>query len=534
MNRTLAVFLVAIVIGPCTATDLLSGYFSRKTESRQVKVREVEGLDKHIIDGKLHLRLHDFLELVLKNSADIQITRMDVYTAAAAVTAAEAPFDPFFNPSFTASRTLTPPSPFFFSQGAFSNLNQTSSVQFSELLPTGQTVGSTFQILRISGDGYSSPELFGTLNFSVTQPLLRNRSNIENRGPVTLARSQLNVTSEISEATIGSGVADAARQYWSAVLARDSIHVQEQTLGLAQKAFERDRKALDLGAISKLDIFQSETQVAERNRDLIAARYQFTAALDGLRRLIGADISPSLRATEIVLEDDPAALPAKNDVLPFEDALTKALAARPEMQAAGERISMDELSARISREGFVPRLDLTLNGGSSGPAANFGAAGVVYPGIGQTLKQVLGFNYPSYGLGLNLTVPFRNSTAQAGLADALVNKTRDVYQRRQTQEQIVLDVRRAITNIELAKATIDAAIRSRDLARQNVDAEQQKYSLGLTTAFEFLDSQTTLATTENALLGAYVTYQQAYISYQQATWTLLDGLGVVVEKPQVH
>jgi outer membrane protein TolC len=58
--------------------------------------------------------------------------------------------------------------------------------------------------------------------------------------------------------------------------------------------------------------------------------------------------------------------------------------------------------------------------------------------------------------------------------------------------------------------------------------------LGLTTAFEFLESQTTLATTENALLGAYVTFQQAYVSYQQATWTLLDGLGVVVEKPQVH
>jgi outer membrane protein TolC len=534
MNKIIAAALVAAALWPCSAEDLLTSYFSRKTESRQVKVREVEGLDKHILDGKLHLRLHDFLELVLKNSADIQITRMDVYTAAAAVTAAEAPFDPFFNPSFNAARTLTPPSPFFFSQGAFSNLNEQSTINYNQLLPTGQTVGSTFEVLRISGNGYSTPELFGTLNFFVTQPLLRNRNNIENRGPVTLARSQLNVTSQLSEATIGSGVADAARQYWAAILARDSIRVQEQTLGLAQKAFERDQKALDLGAISKLDIFQSETQVAERNRDLIAARYQYTAALDGLRRLIGADITPALRATDIVLEDDPASLPAKNAILPFEEALHKALAARPEMQAAGERISMDELSARISRQGFVPRLDLTLNGGSSGPAANFGAAGVAYPGLGQTLKQVLGFSYPSYGLALNMTVPFRNSTAQAGLAEALVNKTRDVYQRRRTQEQISLDVRTAITNIELAQATIEAAMRSRDLARQNVDAEQQKYSLGLTTAFEFLNSQTTLAATENALLGAYVTYQQAYVSYQQATWTLLDGLGMVVETPQVR
>jgi outer membrane protein TolC len=284
MNKMIAVLLVAVAIRPCVADDLLTSYFSRKTESRQVKVREVEGLDKHIIEGKLHLRLHDFLELVLKNSADIQITRMDVYTAAAAVTAAEAPFDPFLNPSFTTLRTLNPPSPFFFTQGAFSNLNEQSNINYSQLLPTGQTIGSTFQVDRISGDGYSSPELFGTLNFSITQPLLRNRTNIENRGPITLARSQLNVTSQLSEATIGSGVADAARQYWSAVLARDSIRVQEQTVGLAQKAFERDKKALDLGAISRLDIFQSETQVAERNRDLIAARFQYTAALDGRRR----------------------------------------------------------------------------------------------------------------------------------------------------------------------------------------------------------------------------------------------------------
>ena len=133
-----------------------------------------------------------------------------------------------------------------------------------------------------------------------------------------------------------------------------------------------------------------------------------------MRRLSGADLTPALRATEIVLEDDPAALPAKSNILPFEEALNKALATRPEMKVAAERISMDELSARISREGFVPRLDLTLNGGSSGPSAKFGAAGIIFPGLPETLKQVLAFDYPSYGLAGNMTVPFRNSTAQAG------------------------------------------------------------------------------------------------------------------------
>ena len=534
MNKSLAVLLIAAAVWPSFATDFLSSRFSRNTESKQVKVREVEGLGQHMADGKLHLHLRDFLELVLKNSADIQITRMDVYDAATAITSAKAPFDPFLSPSFSAQRILTPPSPFYFFQGSVSNLSQQSNIQFTQLLPTGQTINSSFGVSRISGAGYDSPELFGTLSFSVTQPLLRNRTGIEARAPLILARTQLNITSEIGEYTIGNAVSQAALQYWQAILDRESIHVQEQAVGLAEKANERDKKALELGALSKLDIYQSEAQLADSKRNLIQAQHQYTAALDGLRRLIGADLTPALRSTEIVLEDDAAAMPAKNEILPFEEALTKALAARPELQAADQRISIDELNARVSRQRFLPQLDLQVNGGSSGPAANFGTAGIVYPGLSDTLRQVLGFNYPSYGLALNMTIPLRNSPAQANLADALISKTRDVYAKRQTQEQVILDVRQAINAIDLAKATIDAAITARDFARKNVDAEQQKFELGTILVFELLDSQTKLAASETALLAAYVNYQEAYINYQRATWTLLDGLGMVVEKPQIR
>ncbi|MEP6715817.1 MAG: TolC family protein [Terriglobia bacterium] len=67
------------------------------------------------------------------------------------------------------------------------------------------------------------------------------------------------------------------------------------------------------------------------------------------------------------------------------------------------------------------------------------------------------------------------------------------------------------------------------LAQKNVEAEQQKYQLGTIAAFEVLDSQTRLSSAQSVLLNAFVGYQQAYISYQRATWTLLDGLGMVLE-----
>jgi outer membrane protein TolC len=234
---------------------------------------------------------------------------------------------------------------------------------------------------------------------------------------------------------------------------------------------------------------------------LIAAQYEYRTALDGLRRLIGADLTAALRGTDIVLDDDPEVLPDKSSILPFEKALEKALLIRPELDAAQKSTLVDDLNARIARNLLKPKLDLTLQGGTTGLGGNqvpiVGPLGVTIPGsstgLPETLTQMGTFKYPSYGAGLQLTLPLRNSAAQADLADALINRTRDQYQARLAQQQIILDVRQALNSLELANASIEAATR--------------------------------------VLLSSYVGYQQAYIRYQRAVWTLLDGLGMVLEKP---
>ncbi len=562
------------------ATDPFTDYVDWRYHPPKMEIKDVEGLQKRIRDGKLHLRLREFLELALKNSTDIELTRLDVYTAANDITSAKAPFDPLLSLGFTASRSVSPVSFFSFGGGSgsgggvitggngsgsgsgpanggtgaatsggqvilpqtISSLSQNSTATFTQLLPTGQTVQANFTVFRSSGDEYLYPALFGALNVSITQHLLQDRSNLQARGPLQIARTELLITSERSQAAIAVSLAQAAQQYWNAIELRDTVGVQEQNVNLARKSYEHDKLALDLGALPRLDIYQSETQVAERNRDLIAAKFQYKNALDSMRRYIGADLTPALRETEIVLDDDASSLPPKTSILPFEKARTKALQARPEYLAAKQQFSVDKLNERIARDALLPVFDFSINGGGSGPGFNqnanvSGGNGLMpnpYPGLGPTLGQVLAFNYPSYGLGLTLNFPFRNSTARASLSNALVNKVRDQYSQRQTEQQITLDVRQALNSLDLAEATIEAATRARDLAKKNVAAEQQKYELGTITAFEVLDSQTRLASSESALLAAYVNYQQAFIDYQRATWTFLDGLGMVVETPSIH
>jgi outer membrane protein TolC len=541
----LAIGLGALAVCALAASVPVPAWITKRFNPETVQVTDVQGISERISAGKLNLTLNGFLELVLKNSTDINLTRMDVYTAADQVKAAHAVFDPAVSLGFNTLRVAQPQVSQIGGAATLSTLTENSFVNYQELFSTGQTVTSSFAATRSSTNSeYNTfnPNIYGLLSFAITQPLLQNRTGIQFKAPIQIARTQLTITSKLDEAHIADLMATAAGQYWDAVRARDNIKVLQQTLDLAQKSYDRDKQALDLGALASLDIYQSQTQVAQRNTDLVQAQYAYRAALDGLRRLIGADLTPEWRATELVLEDDPAKLPDRASIMPYEEALAAAARIRPELDAAHRRVTIDDLNARVARNLMLPHLDLTVQAQAAGLGGNQVAVtsplGITTPGVSgglaQSLGQVFAFNSPGYGAGLQLTLPFRTTAASAQLADALVSKTRDRYTERQVQQQIVQDVRQALTSIDLANASIQSATLARDLAQKNVEAEQQKYELGTITAFEVLDSQTRLATAESSLLNAFVGYQEAYVSYQRATWTLLDGLGMVLGTPKVN
>ena len=553
MNRGVwrALALVAAVgaarLAWCDSLPLVRN-FERRLHPDTVVERDVEGLEQRIQSGKLRLNLRAFLALLLKNSTGILLTQLDVYTAAEAVTSAKAPFDPQLLLGFSAERSVQQEASQTSGAASLSDLTQASTASYSQVLGAGPTLTAGFTATRASSNSafnFYNPSVATGLSFTVTQPLLQNRGNLQLRAPLMVARTELRIVTEQSQAQIATSIASAASQYWEAIRARENVRVLEQSLDLARKSYERDRQALELGALSKLDILQSQSQVAQRKLDLIQGQYAYRQALDGLRQSIGADLKPNTRAMEIVLEDDPRETPAGFHALPLEEALAKARRDRPELSAAGRRVGVDELNARVARNQMTPRLDLSLQAGSSGLGGNQlpvvlplsqggGTTSLVPGGMGDSLNQLFAFSAPYYGFSLTLGIPVRSSAAQASLTDALVNRVRDRYNHRQIDQQVILDVETANSQLELAQVSVEAARASRDLSQQNVDAEQMKYQLGTVTAFELLTAQSQLATAEYSVVNAYVNYQKAVVAYRRAIWTTLDDLGFVLESPAVR
>src|SRR5437879_6421429 len=113
------------VLCPLLFGVTLPKFVTDRFHGPNVQVRDVEGVQERVVADKLYLHVKEFIALVLKNNTEINLTRLDVLTAADAILGAKAPFDPNVTAGFSSTRQEQPQ----FSQiGGAAQLNSLSQV----------------------------------------------------------------------------------------------------------------------------------------------------------------------------------------------------------------------------------------------------------------------------------------------------------------------------------------------------------------------------------------------------------------------
>ncbi len=525
------------------------GFFPKASYFRQtftnpparVSLQNPVRLQDFVVDSKLELSLRAFLELVMANNTDIQITRLTIDTARNAITRAYGPFDPIAFASFNATRNKQPATQVLDGSQILSTLNQPLILNYQQTLQTG----TQFQV-NFNGAKSTTNSAFATLNplfstglqFGFTQPLLRGRGTYINRLPITMARSRLRQTEYNLKDNLLRLVSQAEGNYWLSVQLRENLKVQEGALDLADKFLKRSQRELELGAISKLDIYQPEFQYAQQEANVSQARYNVLQQDDVLRRLIGADLDPEIRRLPIILTENPT--PPQNETsIDAEAAVQRAMVGRPDLRSALQSLDVDDLGIRQASDALRPDFSLTGNytgqgrGGTAILRTNaFGqsvVSGVIPGGITDSLDQLFGFNFPIYSFGLRLRFPIKDRAGQANLADALVQKKRDALVARTTEQQVRLDVLTAVNQVEASKASVLLAVKALDFAQKRLDAEQKKYELGTSQIFLVLDAQNNLISAQSAVVRESVGYRRNVLNLFRMTGELLDERGIVVQ-----
>jgi outer membrane protein len=490
-----------------------------------------QGLQDHVVNGKLVLSLDDAIRLAFSNNTDIHLDHYQIETAEDNLQRVLAPFDPLLTSSFSDQRAKSPTSTQLQGAPVLNSLTQQTQIGYFQTFQTGTNFQGSLIADKSSTNStfnFLNPSTSTTLEFTVTQPLLRNRGLFPNRAPILIAQRNLKQARASFVAEASNIIQQVVINYWNVVLAREVLSVQQKSLNEAQKSYDHDKKALSLGALPPLDIYRSESQVASRRVGVIQAEYAVKQAEDQFRQGIAADLDPATRVLDLDLTDRPEPVGELLNI-DIPTALARAIANRPELEAAHQQLAADELSVRLAHNGLKP--DLELSGFYWGNGLNGSEAGVVNTGIGTSLSQSFRFAFPAYGATLSLSLPIKNHGAEANLADSLVSRRRDQSQERQSNQNISLDVTTAVHALEAAKLGMEAAKVAVDLAKETLHADERKYELGTEQIFFVLDAQTQLAQAELNLIQSQVNFQLAVTQVDHATGDLLEHHHVQVVEP---
>jgi len=494
---------------------------------------------EHVVDGKLRLTLQDAVVLTLIDNSNVRLQELNIETAKYALLGAHSPFDPLVQGTFSTqgqrSQTYSELSGAPTTGASLSTLNQVTQVNYIQTLETGTNFQVNFNATKYSSNStfdFFNPSLSSFLGFQFTQPLLRNRWLFANRAPLVIARRNLRASRSIFEAQVSGTIQQVVTQYWNVVQARGSLEVARKSLDAAEATYNHDKRALELGALPPLDIYRSESQVAGRRVTVIQSEYALKQTEDAIRQTLGADVDPYFRAINLDLTDSPETGEGLRSI-DAATALQQALDKRPELEAARQSLANDDTNIRLAHNNLLP--DLQLSGNYSGNGLGGNEYNLNVPpqlistgGFGDSLNQLFGFGYPSYGFSLTLNLPVKNRSGQAALGNALVSRRRDLYTERQIREQITFDVSNAVHQLEQAKIGIAANKEAVDLARKTMAAEQRKYELGSGQIFLVLEAQTELALAEQSLLQAEIGYRVAVAAVDYATGNLLEPYGVQI------
>ena len=498
----------------------------------------------------VHLSLPDATARALARNHDIAVQRESAALSEQAVRRAEGAYDTLFRVE-ARGRTHTDPLNTIFSgapEGAIGPRanSVSSSAGFSRLFSSGATA-SVWTALSFDTTNNIfatlSPSSFTSAGVDFRQPLLQGRRVDPARRAMRIAAVDRDRSTFALRRTAAETIAALERAYWAVAAARRDVDVRRQSVALAEEQRVQTQVRLEAGAAAEADLAQPTAEIERRKGDLYAADEALHRAQHTLKQLVLDSVDDPLWDADLQTDELPAAaLPLPVDA---RTAVTRALAQRPELAEATQALARQDIEIDAARERLRPSLDLVASYYLRGLAGSTNdGLRVPFPGVtitipddllgslGQSYVNLVEHRFTDIGVGVQMSVPIGNRTAQADVASAEIARRQAELVREQISQRVGAEVRNAIVALGTAAQRIEAARAGRDAAEVQLQAERDRYEAGLTTDFFVLTRQNDLAVARLAETAALADYHKAATEYARAVGSILDDRAITVEAPR--
>jgi outer membrane protein TolC len=404
-----------------------------------------------------------------------------------------------------------------------------ANVGLQQAFSTGGQVAVNFnnnhQNLNSSTTSYN-PFTGSSLGFTVTQPLLRGFGMSLNRRYIRIAGNEQKITTLLFQQQLIQTVYGVIRLYTDFVALYEDEKVKQETVTLAEKLLSDTRAQVEEGTLAQVELTRANAQLFSTRQDLINSTGLREEEEAILKTVLTRTEDQEIRAVRII-PTDTLTIPEKDEVRPIQDLISDAMASRPDLGQARLQVENSMIGLQGARNATLPEVDLVgtmQNNGLAGPGTGYinNPNPPFLGGYGSVLGQVLARDYPTYGIGLQVTLPIHNRIAEADLARDEIQVKQSQIRVKQLQNQAQLEVEDALIAMRRSRASYQAAVQARKFQQESLEAEQAKFEVGASTAFFVIQYESLLAQAKSTEVAALSSYGKAKAALQRATGTILD------------
>ena len=485
----------------------------------------------------VRLTLDEAVSRALENNLDIAVQQLNPQIADLDIASAQAAFSPTFDSTIgTTSRVQPSTTQLDGGQRVVSDTATYNAGLTKALKWGGASIDAAWSNNRNATTSiFSSFNPSYRSNFDViyTQPLLRGFKIDSNRQRLQVTRLSRELSDIDLRRLITNTEAAVRSAYWDLVIASEAIAVQEQFVELAEDLITDNQARVELGTLAPIDIIQSQAEAAQRRQVLTEALQVRRTVELILKRLMVSGTDDALWEAEVVPVDRP-----RFDASPvnIEEAIRTALAQRTDIARSRRQLDINDINLRAARNTTLPALDVRASytlqglGGTQFVRSGLGGdVGSVLPGgYVDSLNQLIGNDFPAWNVSMTLSYPLGQSAAEASYARAQIQAKQTQAQIEQMELQIATEVTNAGLQIQSSLRRIEAATAARELARQQLDAEQSKFEVGASTNFFVVQAQRDLADAQRAELQTILDHQKSRIEFDRAQQTSLTQGSIII------
>ena len=332
-----------------------------------------------------------------------------------------------------------------------------------------------------------------------------------------ISRGELELSLQETIFLVRSAYANCVRQLQNLEVNRRAVESAETFLRLTQA---RERAGMQ----TRLDVYNAEVQLADRQLALTQTQREVENAHDALKRLMDVDLEEPVSVVsepvdfgekpaageERVIETDEATGAVKLVVrragapqgepalmfaaqrFDYDQVLKDALANRIELLNGRRRLALDNLTAMLRKDGLGHQIDLELGYERSAGGRNW--------------SESHGFENHDYSVGLKYSVPWGKVSDRTAYEQALLTLEAAEVELKDARTQVHMEVRDNLRALREAEKSILIQAKKVEQAKRLVEAERVRFERGIKDSFDVIRAEDNLLQAKTDFISRKVSY----------------------------